>query len=207
MNSNSESFTRLWFDQNVNSTEDNFKTQKELSQVIHHLQIFYNNDECEQYIRQITKEKVVLIVSNSLGQHFVPQLHDLLQLSARYRLAALRFAQFTPIIGALQRIIFEIEMDPRLHTKAFADVTQLEIGEYEQARKWYRSILDYTPLVSENTALGLGKVRNLCKRADESLENLEEALHIRQRLLGQNHADIEVLYLDQKATLVRTRRL
>ncbi|CAF4473984.1 unnamed protein product, partial [Rotaria sp. Silwood2] len=135
----------------------------------------------------------------------------------RYRLAALRFAQFTPIIGALQRIIFEIEMDPRLHTKAFADVTQLaflqneneilKIGEYEQARKWYRSILDYTPLVSENTALGLGKVRNLCKRADESLENLEEALHIRQRLLGQNHADIEVLYLDQKATLVRTRRL
>ncbi|CAF0820146.1 unnamed protein product [Rotaria sordida] len=84
MNSNLESFACLWLDQNVNSTKDNLQTQKELRQVINHLRIFDNIDECEQYIRQITNEKLVLIVSGSLGRQVVPQLHDLPQFSACY---------------------------------------------------------------------------------------------------------------------------
>ncbi|CAF1567293.1 unnamed protein product, partial [Rotaria sp. Silwood1] len=84
MNSNLESFTCLWLDQNVNSTQDNLQTQKELRQVINHLRTFDNIDECEQYIRNITKEKVVLIVSGSLGQQIVSRLHDLPQFSACY---------------------------------------------------------------------------------------------------------------------------
>ncbi|CAF4657022.1 unnamed protein product, partial [Rotaria sp. Silwood1] len=84
MNSNLESFTCLWLDQNVNLTQDNLQTQKELRQVINHLRTFDNIDECEQYIRNITKEKVVLIVSGSLGQQIVPRLHDLPQFSACY---------------------------------------------------------------------------------------------------------------------------
>ncbi|CAF2742817.1 unnamed protein product [Rotaria sp. Silwood2] len=84
INSNLESFACLWLDQNVNSTEDNIQTQKELRQVINHLRTFDNSDQCEQYIRQITKEKVVLIVSGSLGRQCVPRLHDLPQFSACY---------------------------------------------------------------------------------------------------------------------------
>jgi hypothetical protein len=84
MNSNLESFACLWLDQNVNSTQDNRDTLQELRQVINHLRIFDNSDQCEQYIRQITKEKVVLIVSGSLGQQVVPRLHDLPQFSACY---------------------------------------------------------------------------------------------------------------------------
>ncbi|CAF3973040.1 unnamed protein product, partial [Rotaria sp. Silwood1] len=81
MNSNLESFTCLWLDQNVNLTQDNLQTQKELRQVINHLRTFDNIDECEQYIRNITKEKVVLIVSGSLGRQIVSRLHDLPQTS------------------------------------------------------------------------------------------------------------------------------
>ncbi len=84
MNCNLESFACLWLDQNVNSTQDNRNTQKELRQVINHLRTFDNSDECEQYIRQIIKEKVVLIVSGSLGRQIVPRLHDLPQFSACY---------------------------------------------------------------------------------------------------------------------------
>ncbi|CAF3345867.1 unnamed protein product [Rotaria sp. Silwood1] len=84
INSNFESFTCLWLDQNVNSTQDNLQTQKELRQVINHLRTFDKSDECEQYIRKITKEKVVLIVSGSLGRQLVPQVHDLRQFSACY---------------------------------------------------------------------------------------------------------------------------
>jgi hypothetical protein len=82
--SNLESFACLWLDQNVNSTQDNRDTQRELRQVINHLRTFDNSNECEQYIRQITQEKVVLIVSGSLGRQVVPRLHDLPQFSACY---------------------------------------------------------------------------------------------------------------------------
>ncbi|CAF1135549.1 unnamed protein product [Rotaria sordida] len=84
MNPNLESFACLWLDQNVNSTQDNLATQKELRQVINHLRTYDKSDECEKYIRQITKEKVVLIVSGSLGQEIVHRLHDLPQFSACY---------------------------------------------------------------------------------------------------------------------------
>jgi hypothetical protein len=82
--SNLESFTCLWLDQNVNSTEDNRDTLQELRQVINHLRTFDNSDACEEYIREITQEKVVLIVSGSLGRQIVPRIHDLPQFSACY---------------------------------------------------------------------------------------------------------------------------
>ncbi|CAF0886118.1 unnamed protein product [Rotaria sordida] len=81
---NLESFACLWLDQNVDSTQDNRDTQLELRKIINHLRTFDNNDECEEYIRQITQEKVVLIVSGSLGRQVVPRLHDLAQFSACY---------------------------------------------------------------------------------------------------------------------------
>ena len=81
---NTESFASLWLDQNVNKTEDNLQTQQELRQLINHLRTFDNADQCEQYIRKITKEKVILIVSGSLGRELVPRLHDLPQFSTCY---------------------------------------------------------------------------------------------------------------------------
>jgi hypothetical protein len=83
-NPNLESFACLWLDQNVNSTEDNLRTQQELRQVINHLRIFADSDQCEQYIEQITNEKIVLIVSGLLGRQVVPRLHSLPQFSACY---------------------------------------------------------------------------------------------------------------------------
>jgi hypothetical protein len=68
----------------VDSTEDNRGTQQELRQVINHLRTFHNSDQCEQYIQQINHEKVVLIVSGSLGRQVVPRLHHLPQFSACY---------------------------------------------------------------------------------------------------------------------------
>jgi hypothetical protein len=82
--SNLESFACLWLDQTVDSTQDNLMTQQELRQVINHLRTFNNSDECEEYIRQVTQEKVVLIVSGALGRQIIPRIHDLLQLSSFY---------------------------------------------------------------------------------------------------------------------------
>ncbi|UJR23856.1 hypothetical protein I4U23_026831 [Adineta vaga] len=83
-NSNLESFACLWVDQNIHSTKDNRDTQEELRQIINHLRTFDNADECEQYIRQIKNEKVILIVSGGLGRNIIPRIHDLSQFSACY---------------------------------------------------------------------------------------------------------------------------
>ncbi len=83
-NPNLESFACLWLDQNVNSTDDNRETQQQLRQVINHLQTFGDSYQCEEYIKQIKQEKIVLIVSGSLGREVVPRLHSLSQLSACY---------------------------------------------------------------------------------------------------------------------------
>jgi hypothetical protein len=81
---NLESFSCLWLDHDVNSTEDNRETQQKLRQVINHLRTFSSGDECKEYIQRITHEKIVLIVSGSLGRQVVPRLHQLPQLSACY---------------------------------------------------------------------------------------------------------------------------
>jgi hypothetical protein len=82
--SNIEIFACFWLDQNVHKTEDNQETQKELRKIINHLQTFENLDECEQVIRSITQEKIILISSGSLGHQIVPRLHDLPQFNACY---------------------------------------------------------------------------------------------------------------------------
>ena len=79
-----ESFTFVWLDKTVNSIQDNIDIQKELRQIIYHLQTFDNSNECEQFIRQNNQKKVILIVSGGLGQRVVPRLHDLPQFSACY---------------------------------------------------------------------------------------------------------------------------
>jgi hypothetical protein len=83
-NSNLESFACFWLDQSVDSTQDNRETHQALRQVINHLRTFNGSDTCEQCIREITEEKVVLIVSGMLGSKIVPRLHDLPQLSTCY---------------------------------------------------------------------------------------------------------------------------
>jgi hypothetical protein len=81
---NLESFTCVWLDQSINKTDDNRETEQKLRQTINHLYTCDDKDKCEQYIRNITQEKVVLIVSGALGQEIVPNIHNLSQLSACY---------------------------------------------------------------------------------------------------------------------------
>ena len=84
MGTNLESFICLWLDRSVSMTDDNVNTQQQLRKIINHLQTFDNANECEKYIRRVANEKIVLIVSGTLGREVVPRVHDLSQLSACY---------------------------------------------------------------------------------------------------------------------------
>ena len=84
VSTNFESLHCIWLDQHVNETEDNRVTYKKLRTVINHFQLFDNCHECEQSIRKISKEKIVLIVSGTLGQMIIPRIHDLPQFLVSY---------------------------------------------------------------------------------------------------------------------------
>ncbi|CAF3382494.1 unnamed protein product [Rotaria socialis] len=81
---NLETFSLMWLDANVHTTEDNIDAQVKLREAINFLQTFDKENECEEAIRNIVNEKVVLIVSGRLGRNVVPRLHDLSQLTCVY---------------------------------------------------------------------------------------------------------------------------
>jgi tetratricopeptide (TPR) repeat protein len=68
------------------------------------------------------------------------------------------------------------------------------MGEYEQAQKCYRRMIDDTKIVLGNAETGLGRAHMYRDQDKESLEHLEEALKLRQSLLGQHHADVGECY-------------
>jgi hypothetical protein len=82
---NLETFSILWLDARVNITKENQQAQKELRQIINHLKIFDDLDQCQQYILSLSsQDRLILIVSGRLGQQIVPQIHHLRQLSSIY---------------------------------------------------------------------------------------------------------------------------
>jgi len=82
---NLETFSLLWLDASVNTTEDNLRAQDKLRTTINQLKIFENSGECEQYIKSVSVEdRIVLIVSGQLGREIVPRIHPLEQLLSIY---------------------------------------------------------------------------------------------------------------------------
>jgi hypothetical protein len=81
---NLEIFSLIWLDDNINSQERQDK-QRKLRCVINHLRIFEDEHECQQYIQKRSKEdRLVIIVSDQLGQKMVPRIHQLRQVSSIY---------------------------------------------------------------------------------------------------------------------------
>jgi hypothetical protein len=61
---NLETFSLVWLDTQVNTTEQNQRAQKKLRQIINHLKIFDDLDQCQQYILSLSsQDRLVLIVS------------------------------------------------------------------------------------------------------------------------------------------------
>lgn len=71
-------------DQNAHHLKDDQEMQAELRKIIDHLRAFDDADECEQVVRKMAHEKIILVSSASSGCQIVPRLHDLLQFRACY---------------------------------------------------------------------------------------------------------------------------
>ncbi len=82
---NFENFCLVWLDKNVNNSKANIDIKEQLRKCIKRLQTFEDVDTCELYIRFMPiDDRVVLIVSDHLGQMLVRRIHQLQQISSIY---------------------------------------------------------------------------------------------------------------------------
>jgi hypothetical protein len=83
--SNVETFSLIWLDATVNTSEENIKSQAILRESINQLTTFYNGDECITHIQnRSVNDRIILISSGGLGQLIVPQIHELRQIFSIY---------------------------------------------------------------------------------------------------------------------------
>jgi hypothetical protein len=82
---NLETYFLIWLDAEVNCSKENVEAQQQLRTSINHLTTFDDDNECEEYIRSISKhDRIILIVSGQLGQKLIPRIHQLQQIFAIY---------------------------------------------------------------------------------------------------------------------------
>lgn len=80
-----ESVCLVWLDASANTSAENIATQKQFCAITHHLKIFQNIHDCEQYIQQKCKaDRIFFIVSGQLGREIVPRIHHHRQIFAIY---------------------------------------------------------------------------------------------------------------------------
>ena len=80
-----QNFLLVWVDDGIDqSNKDSQETLAQLRSVVNDVTICTQPDQCIQFLNDIDDEKAFVIVSGSLGQHLVPDIHAMPQLDAIY---------------------------------------------------------------------------------------------------------------------------
>ncbi|CAF3801802.1 unnamed protein product [Rotaria sp. Silwood1] len=80
-----QNFLLVWLDANIDESKEDFQnTFKHLRRIVAPITTFRDAGECFNYLSGITKEKVFMIVSGSLGQKIVPDIEAMPQLESVY---------------------------------------------------------------------------------------------------------------------------
>ncbi|CAF1544450.1 unnamed protein product, partial [Adineta ricciae] len=75
----------VWVDANIDEKgQDCQNTLTHLRSVVNDVNIYTQPDACVQFLNSIGDEKAFVITSGSLGQHLVPEIHDIPQVNAIY---------------------------------------------------------------------------------------------------------------------------
>ena len=82
---NPQNFLLVWVDANINESKlDCQNTLTQLRTVVNNVNLCTTAAQCIQFLQDTHNEKAFLIVSGSLGQKLVPQIHPLSQVDAIY---------------------------------------------------------------------------------------------------------------------------
>jgi Tfp pilus assembly protein PilF len=73
----------IWLDKNIDdNNEDCRNTISQLRRIMNEINTFVDGDQCIQFINTIDDNKVCIIISGSLGQQIVPQVHKMSQVDS-----------------------------------------------------------------------------------------------------------------------------
>ncbi|CAM4837065.1 unnamed protein product [Rotaria magnacalcarata] len=82
---NLETYSLVWLEPAVNKVKEYIDAQSQLRKIINHLQTFEEIEQCESYIKSVSKEDRIIFISNDrLGQEVVPRIHLLRQIFTIY---------------------------------------------------------------------------------------------------------------------------
>ncbi|CAF4094716.1 unnamed protein product, partial [Rotaria sordida] len=80
-----QSFLLVWLDANFDESNDHYnKSIQDLQHIVATITTFTDVDQCIDFLSDIEDEKVLMIVSDALGQHIVPEIQALPQLHSIY---------------------------------------------------------------------------------------------------------------------------
>ena len=80
-----QNFTLLWLDSNIDELDQDFQNSlSQLRSIVTTIDTFTNVDRCLDFLNQIEKVKVFLIISGALGQSTLPHIHDRPELDSVY---------------------------------------------------------------------------------------------------------------------------
>ncbi|CAF1030128.1 unnamed protein product [Adineta steineri] len=73
----------IWLDSNIDETNDDCQnTITKLRRAVNDVNTYTNGDQCLEFVQTIVDKKVCMIISGSLGQHFVPRVHSMSQIDS-----------------------------------------------------------------------------------------------------------------------------
>ncbi|CAF1149735.1 unnamed protein product [Rotaria sordida] len=80
-----QNFLLVWLDANLDESKKDFKKSlRHLRRVVASITTFTDAQECVNFLSEIKREKVFMIVSGSLGQHVIPDIEAWSQLESVY---------------------------------------------------------------------------------------------------------------------------
>ncbi|CAF0948581.1 unnamed protein product [Adineta ricciae] len=80
-----QNYLLVWVDANIDEKDQGCQnTLTHLRSVVNDVNIYTQPDACAQFLNSIGDEKAFVITSGSLGQHLVPEIHDIPQVNAIY---------------------------------------------------------------------------------------------------------------------------
>ncbi|UJR22554.1 hypothetical protein I4U23_025603 [Adineta vaga] len=81
--SSMQNCTLFWLDANIDLEDNSYRNSvTQLRSIVSVIRVFNAIDECIEILKKIKKQKVLLVVCDSLGPHIVPRIHDMHNLFA-----------------------------------------------------------------------------------------------------------------------------
>jgi tetratricopeptide (TPR) repeat protein len=117
----------IWLDANIDeeNSADCRNTVTQLQRVVNNIKTFTDGEACIEFINTINNNKACMIISDSLGQHIVPRMHNMFQVDSIFIFCSNKthheewtkdwskikgvFTEITPICEALKKATKQCE--------------------------------------------------------------------------------------------------